>query len=219
MFSARHQTPNTEHDSNEARDRVARSAGFGDPAPGLAGHGADPGLRWSMAALVALRSRRVGSRRRGPSASAVDWVRWGNGELARYRLGPAGMAFDCRPRYLDNSRLRRDGRGSIKIFMPSGWSGPKRWPNSRAGLANATRSISTWCCAGTRSVARSSDPEKVIPQGYWRFHRGRSAERIRLTLAEGCDSLKVRRGKEAMHAARRVGTIDGHGDLATLACR
>jgi hypothetical protein len=38
----------------------------------------------------------------GPSASALDWVRWGKGELVRYRLGPAGMAFE-RARGLDPS--------------------------------------------------------------------------------------------------------------------
>jgi hypothetical protein len=38
----------------------------------------------------------------GPSASALDWARWGNGEHVRYRLGPAGMAFE-RARELDPS--------------------------------------------------------------------------------------------------------------------
>jgi len=138
----------------------------------------------------------------GPSSSALDWVRWGNDELRRYRLGSAAAAF-ARAKQLDPSltqarlgliwahalRMERDAAlaefAAMAELRPLDFDQVLLWTQIRC---------STW------------DPEKVIPQLRALLEADPGDRGVRLTLGEGLRRLG--RQADALEALAVLGESD-----------
>jgi predicted Zn-dependent protease len=147
----------------------------------------------------------------GPSAPALDWVRWGNGELVRYRLGPAGMAFE-RARELDPG-LASARQGLI-------WIHTLRMERAQAlaefaALAGLRPLDFDLVLLWTQIRCSTWDPEKVIPQLRQVIAADPDEQGVRLTLAEGLRRLGS--SAEAIEALAPLG--ESHPEATAIRVR
>lgn len=138
----------------------------------------------------------------GPPSSALDWLRAGNDELRRYRLGPAREAL-TRARRLDPS-LAPALKGVISIHV--------------LGMERAEALTAFAELAGLRPLpfedallwtqVRCSiwDPEKVVEPLRAVLAADSGERRVRLTLAEGLRRLGSR--AEALEVLAALGESD-----------
>ena len=138
----------------------------------------------------------------GPSASALDWVRWGSGELVQYRLGSARAAF-ARAKQLDPT-LAPARQGLI-------WIHALRMERAEAlaefaALAELRPLDFDQALLWTQIRCSTWDPEKVIPQLRAVIAADPGERGVRLTLVEGLRRLGSR--AESLEVLAPLGESD-----------